>query len=84
MILKQLSALKALGKAGELPNRMLSDLEQLTSAVVKASPGKRRDYSAQVWLTVKQRQELSRRAKAEMRTRGNYVTAVVLGALREG
>jgi hypothetical protein len=51
---------------------------------VKASPGKRRDYSAQVWLTAKQRQELGRRAKAEMRTPGNYVTAVVLGALAEG
>jgi hypothetical protein len=37
-----------------------------------------------VWLTSKQRQERTRRAKAEMRTPGNYVTAVVLGALAEG
>ena len=50
---------------------------------MQASPGKRRDYSAQVRLTPKQRQELDRRAKAEMRTPGNYVTAVVLGALAE-
>jgi hypothetical protein len=34
--------------------------------------------------TAKQRQELNRRAKAEMRTPGNYVTAVVLGPLAEG
>ena len=51
---------------------------------MNASPGKRRDYSSQVWLTAKQRQELGRRAKAAMRTPGNYVTAVVLGALGGG